>query len=281
MKFSVFSKFGALNSAPVFAAFCHGLDRHGISRAEHDLNADVAVIWSVVWAGRMRSNQAMFQHYRATNRPVVVLEVGLIERGVTWKIGINGTGQHSRFCQELDPARPRRLGVSLSPWRSDGRDIVIFCQREDSLQWHQQPEPHHWLDQTVKHIQSVTDRRIRVRPHPRRPAYAPAGTELMMPEKNPRSYDDYDIGHALDSAWCSINWNSGPGPISALRGVPVFTGPDSLAAPVANLDWSQIENPVRPDRESWLLDLCHTEWTLPEIEQGIMLEQLLGRIKSL
>jgi hypothetical protein len=48
VRFSLFDKFGALNSPPVFSAFARGLERHGIDRSHHDLSADVAVIWSVV-----------------------------------------------------------------------------------------------------------------------------------------------------------------------------------------------------------------------------------------
>lgn len=281
MKFSLFDKFGALNSQPVWHAFRSGLDRHGIARCQHEFNADVAVIWSVVWAGRMRANRAVWQHYRQQGRTVVVLEVGLLQRGTSWKIGINGTGQGSQFCQDWDDLRPQRLGIDCEPWRAPGDNIVIFCQREDSEQWQGQPSMRDWLDSTAAQIRSVSDRPIMVRPHPRRPAYQPAGTKLMMPLPRRGTYDDYDVDHALASAWCCVNHNSGPGSISAIKGVPVFTDASSLAAPVSEQDWNKIESPQRPDRAKWLIDICHTEWTLPEIEQGVMLEQLLARIKTL
>jgi hypothetical protein len=281
VKFSFFDKFGALNSAPVFAAFARGLDRHGISRAHHDLSADAAVIWSVVWAGRMQPNQAVWQHYRDQGRPVIVLEVGLLNRGHTWKIGINGTGLSSRFFCDVDSNRDKKLAITLTPWRTAGSDIVIFVQRSDSEQWAGQPAMTAWLDQTVNSLRQVSDRRIVIRPHPRQSVYHPAGTELMRPGRIKRTYDAYDIDHALEHAWCAVNWNSGPGCQAVIRGVSAFTGSDSLAAPVAEQDWTKIESPVRPDRDQWLLGLCHTEWLLDEIASGVMLEQLLARIKSL
>jgi hypothetical protein len=48
-----------------------------------------------------------------------------------------------------------------------------------------------------------------------------------------------------------------------------------LAAPVANLDLAQIENPLRPDRTQWIEQLAHTEWTTAEIESGVPLQRLL------
>jgi hypothetical protein len=72
-----------------------------------------------------------------------------------------------------------------------------------------------------------------------------------------------------------INWNSGPGSQAIINGVPAFVGESSLAAPVANLDLSQLENPSRPDREAWLDHLARTEWTTEEIASGLPLSQLL------
>jgi hypothetical protein len=281
MRFSLFDKFGALNSQPVFAAFARGLDRHSIARCHHDMNADVAVIWSVVWAGRMRGNRAVWQHYQQHGKPVIVLEVGMLDRGRTWKIGINGTGLESRFVTNPDPSRPRQLNVGLRPWRPPGSNIVICMQREDSEQWQGLPPAKIWLDQTVAQLREVSDRPIQIRPHPRQPAFHPLGTELIKSRRLAGTYDSYDFDNILDQAWCVINWNSGPACQAVLSGVPVFTGPDSLAVPVGLQDWQQIETPVRPDRSAWLTDLSHTEWTVPEIESGEMLDQLLIRIKSL
>jgi hypothetical protein len=62
--------------------------------------------------------------------------------------------------------------------------------------------------------------------------------------------------------------------------VPAFVGAYSMAAPVANLDYAQIEKPHMPDRAAWLDDLCHTEWTLGEIATGMPIGRLLGRLQS-
>ena len=53
MIFGTFNKFGALNSKPVFEAFSNSVKDRGWIVSEHNLNADVAVIWSVLWNGRM------------------------------------------------------------------------------------------------------------------------------------------------------------------------------------------------------------------------------------
>jgi hypothetical protein len=54
-----------------------------------------------------------------------------------------------------------------------------------------------------------------------------------------------------------------------IKGVPSFVAANSLAAPVANTDLKFIEDPKRPNRRQWFNDLCWTEWTQKEMEQGV------------
>ena len=113
MRVSIFDQYGALNSAPVFEAVRAGLDSLGIKHNNMDSSADVAVIWSQVWAGRMQGNQQVWQYFRNNHRPVVVLEVGLLDRGKTWKVGVNGTGNTAYWGQGLDANRVNQLGLAL------------------------------------------------------------------------------------------------------------------------------------------------------------------------
>ena len=53
MKISLWTKYGALNSQPVFEAFRQGAQRLGYNCRENVTSADVDVIWSVLWRGRM------------------------------------------------------------------------------------------------------------------------------------------------------------------------------------------------------------------------------------
>jgi len=279
MKISLFNNFGAKNSVPVFQAIAQGLVSQGHTVVYHDLTADVAVIWSMLWAGRMRPNQEVYAAFRRQGKPVIVAEVGMIQRGQTWKIGINGTGIGSYNFDNLIANRAVNLNLKLQPWRN-GSNIVIAMQRQDSEQWHGQPPMDQWLESTVAEIRKHSDRPIVIRSHPRSGCNIPSGCLIDRPGFTAGSYDDFDFDRVLSSAHCVLNWNSGPGPQAVMAGVPVFVGPDSLASPIANWDLSQIENPPHPDRAAWLEDLCHTEWTLGEIASGGPVERLLGRLNT-
>jgi hypothetical protein len=275
MRVSIFDQYGALNSVPVFAAIRAGLDCIGIKHVSMDSSADVAVIWSLLWAGRMKPNQQIWELYRSTGRPVVVVEVGMLRRGFTWKLGINGTGSNADYGQELIPNRASALGLSTKPWSNAGYNIVIACQRSDSEQWVGQPPTVAWLTETAREIRKYSDKPMVIRPHPRQRIANIPGCVIESPQPVPGTYDSFNYDQCLKTTWAVINHNSGPGSQAIINGVPAFVGITSLAAPVGNLDIANIENPSRPDREGWLETIAHTEWTMPEIESGVPLLRLL------
>lgn len=277
IKISVFDQWGALNSPPIWQAFRAGATRLGHAVVSHDMTADVAVIWSMVWQGRMKRNRAVWQHFRQTNRPVIVLEVGTLRRGITWKMGLNGLGSIGQ-CATLDQHRAAKLGISLKPWQQPGSDIVILLQRSDSEQWQNMPSAEIWLANLVVQLRKATDRIIRVRQHPRRHVIIPQHCELDPVARINGSYDDFDIDRSLSKAWAVINHNSGVGVRCVLDGIPLFCDQSSLAAPVGNLDWSLIERPAMPPREPWFEQLCHTEYTPAEIRQGWPIDNLLKNL---
>jgi hypothetical protein len=274
MRVSLFEQFGALNSGPVFSALRQGLAVSGLKHATNDMSADVAVIWSMLWTGRMRGNRAVWQAYRNSGRPVIVVEVGMIRRGYTWKLGVNGTDINSYPGPIVDSNRADQLGIKLQPWQQS-KNIVIAMQRADSEQWAGQTSVAQWLQATVDTVRKHSSRPIVVRSHPRAHISMP-GITVECPKKIPGSYDDYDFEQTLKNAWAVVNWNSGPGPQAIIAGVPAFVGPTSLAAPVANLDLAMIETPHMPDRTQWVNQLAHTEWTTAELATGLPIKRLLG-----
>lgn len=278
MKISIFNNFGAQNSQPVFEAIAKGLQRLGHTVVSHDHAADAAVIWSMLWAGRMRNNRAVYEHFQQQGRPVIVAEVGMIQRNRTWKLGLGGTEFENYPAHVDDNQRASRLGIRLQPWKTSGSNIVIACQRTDSEQWHGQPPLNQWLSNTVDAIRRYSDRPIIVRPHPRGSVPVIAGCCIEKPRHISNTYDDFDFASSLGNVWAVVNHNSGPGSQAIINGVPAFVDQTSLASPVGNLDFSTIETPQCPDRESWSNWLAHSEWTTDEIKAGSPLERLLNTL---
>ena len=271
----------AQNSPPVMAAFLDSCRAAGITPVENSLDCDAVVIWSVLWNGRMAKNQSVYEHYRSQNKPVIVIDVGALKREVTWKIAVNNINADGYYGhqQHLDWDRPAHLGLQLHNMKHKRDSILLALQHRKSLQWDNMPDLVTWTRNTIADIRKYTDRPIVIRPHPRSPAFIPQhrfGMEnfvnctLEQPMRIDDTYDMYDIDYEYHTV---VNHCSGPGVSAAINGATVLTDSSSLAYPVSTrLEY--IETPTPVDREQWFVEICHTEYTVEEIEQGLWLKRL-------
>lgn len=279
MNFSLYNQFGAKNSSSVFAALAQGLIDLGHTVSYHNDSADVAIIWSQLWAGRMRQNQDVWIQYQLSGRPVLIVEVGALKRNQTWRLMVNG--KNCLLSTGNNQQRFNWMGIQLRPWHNDGKHILIACQRPESQQWQGRPDINTWLEHTVAKIKQHSDRPIKIRPHPRyRSIRLPHGCELSTPISISGTYDEFDFVKDCYNAWCVVNVNSNPGVEAVLAGIPVFVDSSSMAAPVGNLDLDSIENPATPCRQQWAWDLAHTEWTVEEIRQGVPLSMICESLEA-
>jgi hypothetical protein len=277
MKFSLWTDYGALNSKPIFDAFANSLNNNGHDVAYNDTSADINVIWSVLFNGRMAGNKAVWEQ----QKPTIVLEVGGIKRGTTWKVGLNGINRDAYFGPSGNSSdRVRLLGLQVKPWKYDGEYILIAGQHDKSLQWKDMPSMATWVHDTITFIRAQTDRPIIFRPHPRCPLpaieYDFKNVKRQTPKQIKNTYDDFDM--RFDNIWATVSWSSNPGVHSIINGVPAFTGPSSLAFDVAEQNLRNIENPLYGDRTQWLNDYAHTEYTIEEISQGLPLKHLTSKL---
>ena len=274
MQVSIFDQYGALNSVPVFSAVRAGLDASGIAHNSMDMNADVAVIWSVLWQGRMARNKTVFDHYRSQGKPVIIVDVGALYRGNTWKISVNNITADGYYGHQenLDLDRPRKLGISLATQIQPNPYILIAAQHNQSLQL-EGINIENWISQQIEQIQSVTDMPIHIRPHPRcqlKLDQLPYKVKYEIPQKIKNTYDSFDMHFDCHAV---INYNSGPGIQSAISGTRPVVDSTSLAHPVS-VSIQDIEKPYNIDRDQWLIEICHTEYTLDEIQKGTWVKRL-------
>jgi len=214
MRFSLFKEYGAMNSKPVFEAFEHSLRSASHIIEEDSMHSDVAVIWSVLFNGRMTGNKPIWDYYTKTGRKVIVLEVGGIKRGTTWKVGLNGINRDAYFGDNNnDDSRKHLLGLLEKPWRTNGECILICGQHDKSLQWKNMPRMSNWFLQTYDTIRKHTDRPIIFRPHPRcRLEHIERGlryVERQEPRHIHGTYDDFDM--QFDNVFATVSHSSNPG----------------------------------------------------------------------
>lgn len=279
MRVAYFPNQCAQNSGPVLEAMLTSLRRAGHTVEENNYDCDAAIIWSVLWSGRMSRNHEVWVRYRDAKKPVIIADVGALYRGETWKIALNSISAWGYYghTENLDWDRPKKLGISLAINLSRNPRIVIAAQHARSLQVAGLVSIEGWIWAQVEQLRKVTDRPIVIRPHPRSPLdhnsmmiHLPPDVIMEQPQRIANTYDSYNLAfdcHAI------VNHNSGPGIQAALAGTRPIVHESSLAYPVS-VKLEDIEKPYTLDRDQWLVEICHTEYTVKEIEQGLWIQRL-------
>lgn len=278
---AIFPLQAAQNSRPVMDAFVRSATDAGITVVANSLDCDAALIWSVLWSGRMKPNRKIYEHYRARGRPVIITDVGSLKRGITWKVAMNHVTAEGYYghLENINADRPRKLGVTMTTNAFHGERILLAAQHDQSLQVQNAGGITNWLNCTIEQLQTHTDRSIVIRPHPRSPINAKLfrgrpGIKFEQPRPVANTYDDFDLNFNYHAV---VNLNSGVGIKSVLAGVRTLVDSTSLAYP-ASISIEDLERPYDRDREQWLIEICHTEYTIDEITLGIWLKRLKEKL---
>ena len=239
----------------------------------NDMDADAALIWSVLWYGRMSGNKRVWEHFRNQGKPVIVIEVGGLIRNETWKLGINGINKDAQFMIPKDPGdeRVKKLGLELKPWQTEGEYILICGQHGHSHQWHHMPDMDTYYKQTIEEIRLHSDKPIVVRSHPRfreglhwscdMDWYKQQGVTWNIPKHIQQTYDSFDLEHMLKHTHYVVSHSSNAGIHAIMNGVPAVVSTSSLAY----LMGSTHDDLRRVDRTKWLNRLSYVEYRADEI----------------
>lgn len=278
MKISVYPSQVPANGSTIYNKIIDAM-RKTDTVLEGSYDTDTALIWSVLWNGRMSRNQNVWKHFRSQNKPVIVIEVGGLIRNKTWRLSINGINRSATFptINKLDFDRPKHIGINLKSWHQ-GEYVLICGQHARSEQWINMPPMDDYYKQTVLHIRKYTDRPIVIRSHPRYKEnlffkidtefYKSYKVEWNTPKQIYKTYDSFDLEPLLAHCHCVISHSSNSGVSAIIEGTSAIVSKESLAYDVATDDISQIENLPKPNREKWLIELCHKEWFEEELEQA-------------
>lgn len=273
MKIKLYGEYGALNSKPVFESFAKGVIANGDTLVDSYDDADCVVIWSILFSGRMSQNAQVWERAHKDNKPVIVLEIGALKRGETWKVGINGINRDATWVKPYQEKRLETLGVEVKPWSKEGEFITIATQRSDSHQWPKGLTMKEWVEEQIQYCYALEfNRPIVIRPHPRDSItdwsflnfYNKSRTNVYFdpPKLVEGSYDSFNHNEIFERSWLVINHSSGPGVQAILSGVNALVSKHSLA-------WDMgFDKNYQPDRTEWLNYLAHTEFTTNEIASG-------------
>jgi hypothetical protein len=134
-----------------------------------------------------------------------------------------------------------------------------------------------WVIEQVDAIRQVSDRPIVIRPHPRSPLQIDDLDKTITVERPQKIADTYDSYNMHFDYHAVVNYCSGVGIQAAISGTRPVVGVYSLASPVS-VSIENLDQPYDTDRDQWLVEICHTEYTVKEIQQGIWLQRLRSHL---
>lgn len=280
MRISYFPNNVGTAGAPILEQFVKSITTCEI--VKDSLTADAAIIWSVLWNGRTRNNKEIYYHYRNQNKPVIILEIGALQRNITWRICVNRSDSLGSYWPKnlWQKDRASRILANYAPV-SKGQKILICGQNYHSDNWrlgNSIASVEQWIMDTYDTVQKFTDRPIDIRPHPRSQVRLPDSYVSKIVKHNYTQKDDTDFVDILSDYYAVINYNSYPGIQARLRGINAVVDHTSLAAAVSNTSYDQIEKDLAYPNQEWLDFIAHTEFYLDEIESGFawsVIRQLL------
>ena len=256
-------------------------------------------------------NKVIDQHnfIASTGKPRIVIEQAPFRKNQNidnpdtyyFKVGLNHfTYDEGIFKNKNSPSDrwdkiSKELDIKIKPWQNkkyDKSQYILFLLQNpvdtslNSLVTH--TTYNYWIKSTIDQIQSITDKKIKVRLHPR--FIKRFDLKIFKDIKNLEVSQNYQgfnktnggqaIYEDFKNAWAVVSYNSNGLIESVCEGIPTITLHKSgFSWPVSYhsldiLKKDKIECDI--DRTQWLYDCAYTQWKMSEINSGIVHRKLLN-----
>lgn len=219
------------------------------SFAEHLQPVRHHVLWGQIWTA-----ETVVPAARARGDHVWQLDNGWVHPACGGSAGhyrVTLDGPAPRFIPGAPLERVARLGVTLAPWRREGRHVLVALPGPSFGRAWGLDMPA-WVEgapgglSLLERVQAATDRPVVVR----------------------RKDSTTPLAEDLDGAWAVVTHSSNVAVDAVLAGVPVVCEPSSPTAPLGNLGLGHLERPHLAERAPWLASLLRQQWTLEEMRSG-------------
>ena len=173
-----------------------------------------------------------------------------------------------------------RLNIQLQPPQHNETGHILICVQRDGGFAMKTLNPQAWIQQKISEIRSVTDRAIRIRPHPGKFVMSNFESYTRMPGVTVSDPLASRLADDLQGAHSAVFFNSSASVAAACAGIPVFADDASCVSwAVANHDIAKIETPQVFDRQQWIYDLAAAHWSDQDAQQGRIYQKFLPYLK--
>ncbi|MDP3493431.1 MAG: hypothetical protein Q8R82_09970 [Hyphomonadaceae bacterium] len=197
------------------------------------------------------------ERWRASGRDWIYWDRGYARRVFATDLPTGENGGFYRWhlnafqmqtVRDAPEGRWKALQTPLTPWKKDGRHIVVA---EPSPTYQRFHGIEGWTERTVAELKRHTDRPLVIR-------------DKEMQRFGRKLHED------LKGAHCLVTHGSNAAVESVIMGCPVFVHADSAAALVGRTDLNDIETPLYPDREPWVWSLAYSQFNERELLDGTL-----------
>ena len=244
----------------------------------------------------------------STGKPRIVIEQATFRKNMDfdkpetnyYKVGLNHfTYDEGIFYNQNSPADrwkkiQKEQDIKIKPWQHDeySKDKYILLLLQNPIDTSLNPliengiKYDDWINKTIKDIKSITNKKIKVRLHPRFQSRFDLKKLSLVADEISNEYDGYNKSNGGDSlykdlknAWACVTFSSNAATEAICEGIPVVNlHKSSFSWPVSyhTLDiLAQNVIQCNFDRTQWLYDCAYTQWTLEEINKGLVHKRLL------
>jgi len=242
------------------------------------------------------------------NKPRIVVEQATFRKNLDfdkpetyyYKVGLNHfTYDEGIFYNKNSPSDrwkkiQKNLDIQIKPWKNKDYDksqhILLLLQNPIDTSLNSLIKSgiryDDWIIEVIDTIKSITNKKIRVRLHPRFQGRFTTDRMIQQGVEISQNYDGWNKSNGGESlyedfkkAWVCVTFSSNAATEAICEGIPVINlHKSSFSWPVSyhNLEVLNSDNlNCDIDRTQWLNDCAYTQWTLDEINKGIVHKRLL------
>ena len=244
----------------------------------------------------------------STGKPRIVIEQATFRQNIDfdkpenyyYKVGLNHfTYNEGKFFNQDSPSdRWERIkkeqNIEIKPWRHmqyTGNEHILFLLQnpiDTSLNplMERGEDYELWINKIVRQIKNITSKKVRIRLHPRFQSRFDLHKLSLVADEISNEYDGWNKTNGgeslykdLKNAFACVTFSSNAATEAICEGIPVVNlDNSSFSWPVSYHTLDILNEPVIRcdfDRTQWLNDCAYTQWTMEEINSGIVHKRLL------
>ena len=249
----------------------------------------------------------------STGKPRIVIEQATFRKNLDfdnsktnyYKVGLNHfTYDEGIFYNENSPSDrwekiKKEQNIEIKPWRHmqyTGNEYILFLL-QNPIDTSLNPlietgvKYEDWINKTIKEIKTITNKRVKVRLHPRFQDRFDLHRLSLVADEISNEYDGWNKSNGgdslykdLENAWACVTYSSNAATEAICEGVPVVNlHKSSFSWPVSYHTLDILKGDVIKcdfKRAQWLYNCAYTQWTMEEINSGIVHKRLLNGNKT-